>query len=256
MKPGYPMKAFLLAAGEGTRLRPLTESVPKCLLPVQGVPLLEIWLETCEAAGITEVLVNVHAHAEQVKDFVRRQTSGVKVRIAEEPVLLGSAGTLKENKDFVAGEKAFFVLYGDVLTNVDLGELLRAHLKKSVVATIGIYQVPDPKRCGIVTADASDMVTSFVEKPARPETNWAFAGLMVASPGILEMVPDQRPADIGFDLLPKLVGSMAACKIEDYVLDLGTMNNYTTAQTSWPGLKQAQMNIEETRGRNAQGNHI
>jgi mannose-1-phosphate guanylyltransferase len=91
--------------------------------------------------------------------------------------------------------------------------------------------------------DETDMVTSFVEKPAHPETNWAFSGLMVATPEALDMVSNRRPADIGFDLLPKLAGNMAACKIEDYVLDIGTMNNYITAQASWPGLKQAQSNV-------------
>src|SRR6476469_3008969 len=112
------MKAFILAAGEGTRLRPLTESVQKCLLPIRGVPLLEIWLNNCKAAGITEVLVNAHAHAEAVKKFAATQKSGVRVSIVEEPQLLGSAGTPAENRGFVAGDKSFFVLYGDVLTNV------------------------------------------------------------------------------------------------------------------------------------------
>lgn len=255
------MKAFLLAAGEGTRLRPLTERTPKCLLPIgppqpartgrsgdpgSGVPLLEIWLENCAVAGITEVLVNVHAHREQVKDFARRQPSGVKVRIAEEPELLGSAGTLAENKKFVAQEKEFYVLYGDVLTNADLCALLRFHRERDVAATIGIYQVPDPSRCGIVSVDERGLVRSFVEKPACPESNWAFSGLMVARPEILEMVPQKRPADIGFDLLPKLVGKMAACRIEDFVLDIGTMENYMAAKSSWPGLRSA----------NAQGNHF
>jgi NDP-sugar pyrophosphorylase family protein len=96
-----------------------------------------------------------------------------------------------------------------------------------------------------------------VEKPARPETNWAFSGLMVAAPELLGMLPDRHPADVGFDLLPKLVGSMAACKIGDYVLDIGTMNNYMTAQASWPGLKQVQANVNsKPRGVHAQGNHI
>jgi mannose-1-phosphate guanylyltransferase len=255
------VKAFLLAAGEGSRLRPLTERTPKCLLPIEppqptktgrsgdpgrGVPLLEIWLENCAAAGIKEVLVNVHAHPEQVKDFARRQLSGVKVRIAEEPELLGSAGTLAENKEFVEQEKEFYVLYGDVLTNADLGELLRFHRERDVAATIGIYKVPDPARCGIVSVDERGLARSFVEKPERPESNWAFSGLMVARPEILEMVPQNRPADIGFDLLPKLVGKMAACKIEDFVLDIGTMENYIAAKSSWPGLRSA----------NAQGNHF
>src|SRR5689334_10237670 len=105
------MKAFLLAAGNGTRLRPLTDNIPKCLLPIQGVPLLEIWLNNCKAAGITDLLVNTHAQAEAIRRFIAKQQSGVKVRIAEEQELLGSAGTVAENRDFVTGEKAFFILY-------------------------------------------------------------------------------------------------------------------------------------------------
>ena len=114
------MKAFLLAAGNGTRLRPLTDSIPKCLLPIQGVPLLEIWLNNCRAAGITDVLVNAHAHAEAIRQFAAEQKTGVRMRIVEEPELLGSAGTLAENREFIAGEESFFILYADVLTNVDL----------------------------------------------------------------------------------------------------------------------------------------
>lgn len=229
------MKAFLLAAGKGTRLRPLTETLPKCLLPIRGTPLLEIWLANCAAAGITEVLVNVHAHTEPVKEFLRLQASGVEVRISEETELLGSAGTLKENKDFVEGEDAFFVLYGDVLTDVDLSALLRFHREKSALATLGVYQVADPTQCGVVTMDEDGMVKSFVEKPAQAKSNWAFSGVMVATPEILELVPEQRPADIGFHLLPKLGGNMAACKLAGFVLDIGTISNYTAAQSSWPG---------------------
>src|SRR5258708_11943081 len=102
-------KAFLLAAGNGTRLRPLTDAVPKCLLPIRGVPLLQIWLENCEASGIREVLINVHSHPEKFRKFVSNSKSGVEVHIAEEGKLLGSAGTLAEHQSFVAGEDAFFV---------------------------------------------------------------------------------------------------------------------------------------------------
>src|ERR1700753_284464 len=138
------MKAFILAAGNGTRLRPVTDTIPKCLAPICGVPLLEIWLNNCKTAGITEVLVNAHAHASAVKEFAMRQTTGVKVQIAEEPELLGSAGTLAENREFVASEEAFFVLYGDVLTTVDLRRMLSVHRQKNVVATLGVYRAADP----------------------------------------------------------------------------------------------------------------
>jgi mannose-1-phosphate guanylyltransferase len=232
------MKAFILAAGHGTRLHPLTEHSPKCLLPIQGVPLLEIWLEQCKAAGISEVLVNAHAHSEQVIAFAARQISGVRVHIAEEKELLGSAGTLAENRVFVTDEKEFFVLYGDVLTNVDLRALLSVHRERNLPATLALYETAEPTRCGIVEVDNDGTVTRFVEKPQAPRSNLAFAGIMVAGQEIFRCIPKKRPADIGFDLLPKLVGRMAAMKIGGYLRDIGTMENYKTAQADWPGLKR------------------
>jgi mannose-1-phosphate guanylyltransferase len=233
------MKAFILAAGDGTRLRPLTDSVPKCLLPVQGVPLLQIWLENCQDAGIRDVLVNVHSHAGKVREFAARHNGAVRIHIAEERQLLGSAGTLFENRSFVADEEAFFVLYGDVLTNVPLAGLLAFHLQKKLLATLGIYQVSNPSQCGIVNVDQNGVVRGFVEKPAHPTSSWAFSGIMIASPKILDLVPAQRPADIGFHLLPLLTARMAAYAIEDYLLDIGTLNTYRAAQSSWPGLQRA-----------------
>ncbi|MBZ5530985.1 MAG: nucleotidyltransferase family protein [Acidobacteriia bacterium] len=230
------MKAFILAAGNGTRLRPLTDKVPKCLLPIQGVPLLEIWLRHCEAAGVREALVNSHAHAQQVKEFVAGRAGVVQVSVAEEPELLGSAGTLADNRGLVAGEGAFFVFYGDVLTNASLSALWEFHREKRLPVTLGITQVADPSRCGIVSADESGIVRGFVEKPSHPESNWAFGGVMVASQEIFDAIPGRRPADIGFDVLPRLVGRMAAYRISSYLMDVGTLENYRAAQESWPGL--------------------
>jgi mannose-1-phosphate guanylyltransferase len=234
------MKAFLLAAGNGTRLRPLTDGVPKCLLPIQGVPLLEIWLNNCKAAGITDVLVNTHAQAEAIRRFVAGQQSGVKVRIAEEPELLGSAGTVAENRDFVTGEKAFFILYADVLTNIDLRRMLKFHEQKSLPATLGMYQVPDPTQCGIVAVNEDSVIQEFVEKPSQPVSNWAFAGVMIAGPELFDFLPTHRPADLGFNALPRMIGKMAAYRISEYLLDIGTPSNYQHAQESWPGLAQLQ----------------
>lgn len=231
------MKAFILAAGRGTRLRPLTDTVPKCLLPIQGVPLLQIWMENCRAAGISEVLVNVHSHAERIREFAGKQNGPVRVHIAEEKQLLGSAGTLAENRSFVTGEEAFFVLYGDVLTNVSLADMLAFHAEKKMLATLGVYRVPDPSQCGIVTADQDGIVRGFVEKPIQSASHWAFSGIMIAGPKIFDLVPAQRPADIGFHLLPLLTGRMTAYTITAYLLDIGTLNNYRAAQSSWPGLR-------------------
>lgn len=234
------MKAFILAAGNGTRLRPLTNSVPKCLLPIQGVPLLEIWLNNCKAAGITDVLINAHAHAEAVKHFAATQKSGMRVKVVEEPRLLGSAGTLAENRAFVGGDEAFFVLYGDVLTNVELRRMLAFHRQKYLSATLGIYEVPDPTRCGVVIMDKDDVIREFVEKPALPASNLAFSGVMIGGQEIFDFLPGRRPSDIGFDVLPKLAGKMAGYRISEYLMDIGTFENYQTAQRSWPGLARSQ----------------
>jgi mannose-1-phosphate guanylyltransferase len=214
----------------------LTNSIPKCLLPIQGIPLLEIWLNNCRSAGITDVLINAHAHVAAIREFAAEQKTGVRMRIAQEPELLGSAGTLAENREFIAGEKAFFILYADVLTNVDISKMLVFHKQKHLTATLGIYQVPDPSRCGIVTLDENAVIRNFVEKPVPPSGNWAFAGVMVAAPELLNYLPNRRPADIGYEVLPKMVGKMAGYAISEYLLDIGTIANYQHAQQSWPGL--------------------
>jgi len=93
------MKAFLLAAGSGTRLRPITDHIPKCLLPVGDTPLLDLWLDALHRAGVDEVLINLHAHAESVRQYLRQNANGIRVRVAEETELLGSAGTLRAATD-------------------------------------------------------------------------------------------------------------------------------------------------------------
>jgi len=230
------MKAFLLAAGEGTRLRPITDRIPKCLVPIRGVPLLAIWLQICEAAGIDEVLINVHAHTEAVKHFTAQAACGVSIHVVEEKVLLGSAGTLRANRRWVESEECFWIFYADVLNAANLNMMLREHRLRKPTATIGVYEVPDPRRCGIVSLRDDGMVEQFVEKPENPVSNLAFSGLMIGTPSMLDAIPDTIPADIGFDVLPKFRGKMLAYPIRDYLIDIGTKENYQKAQDTWPGL--------------------
>ena len=229
------MKAFLLAAGYGTRLRPLTDRIPKCLLPIRGVPILQIWLETCSRFGIDEVLINIHAHAEAVHQFVRKHPHGSKVRVVEETELLGSAGTLLRNREWVASEDFFWVFYADVLNRVDFSAMLRMHRARRPAATIGAYHVADPSRCGILDTVEDGTVVDFVEKPDRPRGNLAFSGLLLGTQTLLDAIPLKQPADLGFDVLPRLVGRMVAYPISTYLLDIGTMHNYEMAQSTWPG---------------------
>lgn len=202
--------------------------------------MLGIWLNWCRNYGIDEVLVNVHAHPDAVRSYLAdTENSGVRVTVSHEPELLGSAGTLRRNREFVKDEAEFAVLYADVLTNADFTQMAGFHRRLRSPATIGVYHVPEPRQCGIIATDENGVVTEFVEKPVRPKSDLAFSGLMIADTSVLEEVPDKLPADIGFDLLPRLVARMFAFTITDYLVDIGTMEKYERAQSEWPGLRGA-----------------
>jgi mannose-1-phosphate guanylyltransferase len=230
------MKAFLLAAGHGTRLRPLTDHLPKCLVPIRGEPILEIWLRQCEIAGIDEVLINIHAHAQQVREYLDAHPRRVRVTVVEEPVLLGSAGTIRSQRSWVAGEREFWIFYSDVLTNCDLERMRSFHHQRNAPVTLGVYSVAEPSRCGIVVVDQDGMIVDFEEKPAHPRSNLAFSGLLLAGPELLGALPDSDPSDLGFHVLPKFVHKMYAYQVVDYLTDIGTIHNYGLAQKQWPGL--------------------
>jgi mannose-1-phosphate guanylyltransferase len=199
--------------------------------------MLNIWLELCSRNGIEEVLINLHAHADIVLKALRYVESPVKVRVVEESLLLGSAGTLYANRDWVSHETAFWVFYADVLTTADFRQMAEFHNTRKSIATVGLYQVPNPSRCGVAICDANGVIREFDEKPKKPRSNWVFSGLMIASPAILDGIPRRLPADIGFDVLPRLVGSVLGYPLHDYLIDIGTLENYREAQTSWPGLE-------------------
>ena len=228
------MKAFLLAAGLGTRLRPLTNETPKCLIQIKGKPLLVYWIELITAHGINEVLINLHYLPNKVKSFIKNYpTSAISFTLFEEPTLLGSAGTLKANKDFVANEENFFILYADNLTNINLTELLNFHKKKEHFFTMALNRVSNPSICGIATLDENDTITSFIEKPQLPTSNLANAGVYVAKPEVLDFIPSKSVVDIGFDLLPQLVGKMAGWETSDLLIDIGTFDNLRLAEKIW-----------------------
>jgi mannose-1-phosphate guanylyltransferase len=234
------MKAFLLAGGLGTRLRPLTDNTPKCLLPIQGTPMLRIWFDLCRQHGIDEVLINVHSHVGAVRKFIEENKDGLSVHLFEEVKLLGSAGTVLANRDWVGSEKCFWVVYADVLTTANLTEMLAFHDSRGQIATIGVYEVPEPSRCGIVQVDERGVVRDFVEKPKEPAGNLAFSGLMLATPALFNFIPSSNPADLGFHVLPQIVGRMAAYQIQDFLIDIGTLETYRAAQELWPGRSRSQ----------------
>jgi mannose-1-phosphate guanylyltransferase len=198
--------------------------------------MLQIWLELCSSFGIHDVLINIHSHATAIRQFLEHYKTPVKVHIVEEKELLGSAGTLLANRNWLGNESFFWVFFADVLHRVDLCGMLDVHQKRDPVATLAISRVPDPTRCGVVTLDKDNTITEFVEKPSHPKSDLTFAGLLVGTQSMLDTIPPKYPADIGFDVLPQLVGRMMAYPVWDYLIDIGTMENYNKAQATWPGI--------------------
>jgi mannose-1-phosphate guanylyltransferase len=227
------VKAFLLAAGLGTRLRPITDSVPKCLLRIGDATLLDIWLDALGAAGVDEVLVNMHHLAGMVRSHVAGRSGPPAVRLVQEETLLGSAGTLLANRDFVAGEDMFLAVNADNLTDFDLRTLVRAHRAGGAIATLSLFRAPRPAECGI--ADVRDgVVVGFVEKPADPPSDLANAGLYAFHPSVIDLIPGQPPKDIGYDLLPRLVGKARAVALDGcYFVDIGTPAALERARNDW-----------------------
>lgn len=230
------MKAYLLAAGVGSRLRPLTDLVPKCLVPIRGEPILAIWLRMLARAGVHDVLLNTHHLGGQVQAFVRARASRnhlPRVTLFHEPVLLGSAGTVMANAAFVRGERRFLVIYADNLTNMNLRDFIAFHDARRSPFTAGLFETPEPTQCGIAALDAHQRIVAFEEKPARPRSALANAGLYLATPSLFDLIPRNAYTDFGFDVLPRLVGRMYGYRIPGFYSDLGTHARLAAARAAW-----------------------
>lgn len=232
------MKAYLLAAGYGTRLRPITNEVPKCMAPIHGEPLLGWWLALLRRHGVTDVLVNTHYLPEPVRAFMQdynQQHTGLTVYETYEPELLGSGGTIRKNRDFVRGEDSFLICYADNLTDANLTAFQEFHRRSGGVLTMALFHSNQPKQCGIATLDEQGRIVSFIEKPERPESDWANAGMYIAGQDLFDYFDSERSVlDFGKDVLPKLTGKMYGWRTEGYLIDVGTLENYKKANEEWP----------------------
>lgn len=227
------MKAFLLAAGLGTRLKPITDSIPKCLVPICGKPLLGWWIELFRKHGIEEVLINLHHFPEKVRHYLDLNSKGIKFHFFYEETLLGSAGTLRENKSFVSNEKEFFIIYADNLTNTNLSAFMDFHRSHNNFFSMGLFKTPNPTACGIALLNNESVITDFEEKPENPKSNLASAGIFISSPEVLDYIPEKEITDVGFHLIPKLVNKMKGWLITDYLIDIGTHENLKRAESEW-----------------------
>ncbi|MBI4586583.1 MAG: nucleotidyltransferase family protein [Planctomycetes bacterium] len=229
------MKALLLAAGIGARLRPITYEIPKCLAPVKGLPVLGHWLHLLEMHGFSEVLINTGYQAEQVRAFLDTFYTPLAVHITREKDLLGTGGTIKTNWDFFAGDDRFLAAHADNFTNVHLGEFCRfagPRLGKKIPIALGLFRCPRPEDCGIVDLDRNQLIQRFHEKVPNPPGNLANAGIYLLHRSMkrwFDQVPGPR-IDLCREVLPRLEGRMLGWQMGDaFLLDIGSPEAYQKA---------------------------
>jgi len=236
------MKALILTGGLGTRLRPLTNDIPKPLISIGGNPLLKYTLDGLLKYNIKDICLNSHYLAYKINDFVKeylKQHSEMNIKISFEKELLGTAGTLKHNYDFFCKEENFFIIYGDNLTNINYQKLFDFHINKKSFCTIACYHENHPESKGIIEFDKDKRINKFIEKPTQKEStsHYANAGIYIFNQKIFKHINSKKftfPFDFGIDIFPYLLKkekNIYVYLMNEFLLDIGTFENYNLAQT-------------------------
>jgi NDP-sugar pyrophosphorylase family protein len=235
------MRAVVLVGGEGTRLRPLTYTTPKPLLPIGNIAFLERQLAWLGRHGVDEVILSLGYLPDAfAAHFPDSRFDGVRLRYAVEAEPLGTAGGIRYAADEAGIEERFVVCNGDVLTQLDLSALVGFHAEREAEATIHLARVPDPSAFGVVPTHADGEVKAFVEKPppGRAPTDWINAGTYVLEPSVLERIPPRLTVSIERETFPRMLetpGRMFAYPSDAYWLDIGTPEKYLQAHADLLG---------------------
>jgi len=233
------MKAILLSAGYGTRLRPITDVLPKCLLPINGHPLLEYWINLLFKAQVFPVLINLHYLSNIVKEWLSLTGYTDKIETAYEGSLLGTAGTLLKNRDF-AGNGPVMLIHADNLSYFEPVDFINAHLNrpKDAAMTMMTFKTTTPETCGIVKTDANGIVEEFYEKVINPPGDCANAAVYIVEPEIIDFLISLSKETIDFstEVLPVFVNKRKVFTYHNgyYHRDIGTLENYLEAQVDFP----------------------
>ncbi len=225
------MKAMILAAGLGTRLRPLTDHTPKPLLPVGGQPLIYYHIALLKKYGITDIVINIHYHAEKVILALGNGARfGVQITYSEEPTILGTGGGIK-NLQGLLGDEAFFVINGDILVDVDLESLFAFHQKKKGAATLALRDDDDLAQYGIIETDENDQIRNILSKIPNTEKTLRkrmFTGVHILEPIVFDYIPPgmfYSITDSYIEMLKK-EERLFGYSMEGYWNDIGVQKRY------------------------------
>lgn len=228
------MKAILLAAGLGTRLRPLTDNTPKCLVPIAGKPLLMYWFEALTQVGITEFHINTHYLADKVQQFVETLPATYNITLYHEPQLLGTLGSLSNMlDDSFFHEEPLLVAHADNLVFCDWQAFINAHrAQQNVVASMMTFDSDTPSSCGIVETDENNCLVAFHEKVKNPPSNRASGAIFLFNRALMAHISDktEQCTDISCHLVPKLLGKVYCWHNQEYLRDIGTPESLKFAQ--------------------------
>lgn len=226
------LSAILLAAGHGSRLAPLTDKWPKCLMPVQGRPLLDYWMASLFGCGVQPVFVNTHRHSDVVLEYLSRSAFVNWVVPFYEEKLLGTAGTLRALAPQLS-EGPLVVAHADNLCLCDFRAFLRAHAERpqGCALTMMSFTTPTPQSCGILTVDSNGVVIHMDEKPNRPTGNLANAAVYVFEPEVIDFIKvNPLVSDLTRDVLPHFMGRIHVWHNEGVLRDIGTVAQLTESQ--------------------------
>jgi mannose-1-phosphate guanylyltransferase len=224
------MQALILAGGEGTRLRPLTYTVPKPVLPLAGRPHIAYVIDWLRGHGVDDVIVSCGFLAQGMRDALAKLEPGVQIRYAEEPDPRGTAGAIRFAEEMLADR--ILVLNGDVLCDLDLTALIDQHDRTGARATIALYPVSDPSGYGLVHRHDDGEITEFLEKPTREQidTDEINAGAYLLERSVLEEIPPERAVSIEREVFPVLIGKgLHGIRLEGYWIDIGTPDRFLEA---------------------------
>lgn len=229
------MRAVVLVGGFGTRLRPLTLNMPKQMLPIVGKPMIEHVVENLASHGITEVVLSLGFAPDVFQSaYPEGHCNGVPIHYAIEPEPLDTAGAIRFAADSANIQETFLVLNGDVLTDLDIQNLISFHKEVDAEASIHLTTVDDPSRYGVVPTDETGQVLGFIEKPSAEEspTNWINAGTYILEPSVLNRITPGGRVSIEKETFPSLVSDsgLFAFQSESYWIDTGTPATYIQAQ--------------------------
>ena len=226
------MKVILLSAGFGYRLKPLTNKTPKCLVTINGVPLLKIWINRLSRQGLGPFLVNTHYLKDQVEKFVNSLNNSNKVTLKNEEELLGTAGTLISNIDFFEGKDGLLI-HADNYCLADFREFIKAHNNrpKKCLLTMMTFQTETPKTCGILELDSNNVVKAIHEKTDNPPGKLANGAIYILSSELLFFLKNQKKtiSDFSTEILPKLIGKIYTFETSETFIDIGTKEAYDKA---------------------------